>query len=59
MQEDKVEEFLSNYDEQVLSHASKLRKVLSKNLPSIIEQLDKHLNSYTPMYNSETKFLVK
>lgn len=32
--------FLSNYDEQVISHTLNLRTVLLKNLPNIMEQID-------------------
>lgn len=35
-----IELFLSQYDEKVFNHALKLRKVLLKNLPDIIEQID-------------------
>ena len=36
----KLDEFLSNYDEQVFGNALKLREVLFANLPNIIEQID-------------------
>jgi|SRR5215203_4634712 len=35
-----VEEFLSNYNEEVITHAMKLRQVLLANLPGINEQPD-------------------
>ena len=38
--EDQINEFLSQYDEQVFVLAHKLREVLLANLPEIIEQLD-------------------
>ncbi len=40
MAKDKVESFLSQYDEQVFSNALQLRKVLLQNLPDIIENVD-------------------
>jgi hypothetical protein len=36
----KIHEFLSQYNEEVSSNALKLRKVLLENLPDIIEQID-------------------
>ncbi len=36
----KIDEFLSNYDDQVWHNALKLRKILILNLPGIIEQVD-------------------
>ena len=38
--EKQIDEFLSQYDEQVFVNALKLRKILLANLPGIIEQLD-------------------
>src|SRR5688500_2253473 len=38
--DNKAIDFLSQYDEQVLNNALKLREVLFDNLPGIIEQLD-------------------
>ncbi|MFU8771637.1 MAG: DUF1801 domain-containing protein [Anaerolineales bacterium] len=35
-----IEQFLSQYDKQVVKHALKLRKVLLENLPGISEQVD-------------------
>jgi hypothetical protein len=35
-----IETFLSQYDEKVFNHALKLRQLLLKNLPNIIEQID-------------------
>ncbi len=35
-----IENFLSQYDEKILKNALVLRKVLLKNLPDIIEQID-------------------
>ena len=35
-----IDEFLSQYDEQVFVNALKLRKILFANLPDIIEQID-------------------
>ena len=35
-----IDEFLSNYSEEVFTHASELREVLLTNLPGIIEQID-------------------
>jgi hypothetical protein len=41
MHEDKkVDEFLSQYDDEVFINATQLRKVLFKNLPGIAEQVD-------------------
>jgi hypothetical protein len=41
MHEDKkIDEFLSQYDDEVFVNATHLRKVLFENLPDIIEQLD-------------------
>lgn len=36
----KIDEFLSAYSEEVFTNALKLREVLLKNLPNIIEQID-------------------
>jgi hypothetical protein len=36
----KAENFLSQYDEQIFMRALKLRKILFANLPNIIEQVD-------------------
>ena len=36
----KIDDFLSNYSEEVFTHALKLRELLFANLPDIIEQLD-------------------
>ena len=36
----KIDEFLSNYSEEVFTNALKLREVLFANLPKIIEQID-------------------
>ncbi len=36
----KIDDFLSRYDEQVFRNALLLRKILFKNLPDIIEQID-------------------
>jgi len=36
----KIDKFLSQYDDQVFTLALKLREVLLKNLPGIIEQVD-------------------
>ena len=38
--EKQIDEFLSQYDEQVFTNALKLRKILFANLPGIIEQTD-------------------
>jgi len=38
--DERVKVFLSQYDEQVLNNALKLRKVLFMNLPGITEQMD-------------------
>jgi hypothetical protein len=35
-----IEEFLSNYNQQVVMNALKLRKILFENLPGITEQID-------------------
>lgn len=35
-----IDAFLSQYDEQVFANALKLREILLKNLPDIIEQID-------------------
>ena len=35
-----IDDFLSRYDEQVFRNALLLRKILFKNLPDIIEQID-------------------
>ncbi len=35
-----IDDFLSRYDEQVFRNALLLRKILFKNLPGIIEQID-------------------
>jgi len=35
-----IDEFLSNYSDEVFTHASELREVLLTNLPGIIEQID-------------------
>src|SRR5689334_14019930 len=35
-----IDAFLSQYDEQVFANALKLREILLKNLPEIIEQID-------------------
>jgi hypothetical protein len=40
MQNQKIDFFLSQYDESVYAHALQLREVLFANLPGIIEQLD-------------------
>jgi hypothetical protein len=41
MKEDReIKFFLSQYDEQILRNALKLREVLFANLPGIIEQID-------------------
>ena len=40
MQNQKIDSFLSQYDESVYSSALQLREVLLANLPGIIEQLD-------------------
>src|SRR5690349_9158904 len=37
---DKIDDFLSQYDEKVFSHALKLRVILLQTLPDILEQLD-------------------
>jgi len=39
-QNEKVDAFLSKYEEQVFNNVLKLRKVLFANLPDIIEQID-------------------
>jgi len=36
----KIDEFLSNYNEEVFTNALKLREILFANLPGIIEQID-------------------
>ena len=36
----KIDEFLSQYDEQIFRNALKLREVVLANLPDIVEQLD-------------------
>ena len=36
----KIDEFLSSYNEEVFTHALKLREVLFANFPNIIEQID-------------------
>ena len=36
----KIDEFFSNYNEEVFTNALKLREVLFANLPGIIEQID-------------------
>lgn len=36
----KIENFLTNYDEQIVKNVIKLRELLFANLPDIIEQLD-------------------
>jgi hypothetical protein len=36
----KIDDFLSHYDEQVFRNALLLRKILFKNFPDIIEQID-------------------
>ena len=38
--DNKIDAFLSQYDDRVFSNALKLREFLSANLPGIIEQLD-------------------
>ena len=38
--DNKIDEFLSNYSEEVFTNALKLREVLFANLPNIIEQID-------------------
>jgi hypothetical protein len=38
--EKEIEQFLSPYDEQVFSHALKLRAILLASFPAIIEQID-------------------
>ncbi len=38
--DNKVTDFLSQYDEQVFSHALKLRELLFANLPGVTEQVD-------------------
>src|SRR4051812_42798021 len=40
MQNQKIDFFLSQYDESVYTHALQLREILFANLPGIIEQLD-------------------
>src|SRR4051812_31309805 len=40
MQNQKIDFFLSQYDELVYTHALQLREILFANLPGIIEQLD-------------------
>jgi hypothetical protein len=40
MQNEKIDSFLSKYDEEIYTHALQLRQVLLKSLPGIIEQLD-------------------
>ena len=40
MQNQKIDFFLSQYDESVYAHALQLREVLLANLPGVIEQLD-------------------
>ena len=39
-QNEKIDSFLSQYDEQVFSNALKLRQLLLTNLPEVIEQID-------------------
>ena len=39
-----IEEFLSNYNQQVVMNALKLRKILFENLPGITEQIDSQAN---------------
>ena len=38
--EKKIDEFLSNYSEEVFTNTLKLREVLFANLPNVIEQID-------------------
>ena len=38
--DNKIDDFLSNYSEEVFTNALKLREVLFANLPNIIEQID-------------------
>lgn len=40
MTDKKIDDFLSNYSEEVFSNALRLREILLANLPNIIEQLD-------------------
>lgn len=40
VQDEKVEAFLSSYNEEVYNNAQKLREILFANLPDIIEQVD-------------------
>ena len=40
LQHDNIESFFSPYDEQVFRNSLLLRKILFKNLPNIIEQID-------------------
>src|ERR1700741_4897281 len=40
LQSEKIDYFLSHYDEQVFSNGLKLREVILANLPNIIEQID-------------------
>jgi hypothetical protein len=37
---DSIDNFLSQYDEKIIKNALLLRKILLKNLPGIIEQID-------------------
>jgi len=53
-----IEDFLSQYNQQVFSHAMELRKLLLANLPGIIEQIDTSAKMIAYCYGQKYSELV-
>lgn len=56
--EEQIDEFLSQYDEQISGNAQKLREIIFANLPGIIEQLDLPANMIAYCYGQKYSELI-